>query len=97
MSNPTRRFWIGGTQISVTKCGDGRVCVRSIHPYDETAYHWACHDGTEDGCWQIFLDGKPVAHSRDYYDGAVVSPEDIAHELLNLDRLAGLERRGGIW
>ena len=98
MSEPTRRyFWICGTQISVTEYSEGRICVRSIHPYDESEHHWAIHDGTEDGCWKIFLDGKFVAHSRDYFDGAVVTPEDIARELLNLDRLAGLKRRGGIW
>ena len=75
----------------------GTPCVSSIHPYDETEYHWARHSGDEDDFWKIYRDGKFVAYSRDYYDGADVTPEQIAEELLNLDKEAKLERRGGIW
>jgi hypothetical protein len=38
-----RYFKIGFQEFSVTEYLDGRICVHSIHPYDETEYHWARH------------------------------------------------------
>ena len=92
-----RYFKIGFQEFSVTEYLDGRIYVHSIHPYDETEYHWARHSGDEDDFWKIYRDGEFVAYSRDYYDGANVTPEQIAEELLNLDKEAKRERRGGIW
>ena len=92
-----RTFRIGGIQFSVKEFSDGRTYVESIHPYDETEYHWAYHPGTEDAYWGIYREGNFVARSRDFYDGAEVTPEQIAEELLNCDEAAKLERRGGIW
>ena len=92
-----RTFRIGGIQFSVKEFSDGRTYVESIHPYDETEYHWAYQPGTEDAYWGIYREGNFVARSRDFYDGAEVTPEQIAEELLNCDEAAKLERRGGIW
>ena len=75
----------------------GTPCISSIHPYDETEYHWARHNGGEDDFWHIYREGRFVGHAADYYDGADLSPEDIAGVLLDLDQRTNLQRRGGIW
>lgn len=36
-----RAFYIGHQRFHVTDRGDGTLQVSSIHPYDETDYHWA--------------------------------------------------------
>ena len=84
-------------KFAVHTLADSTVQVTRISPYDETEYHWAYHPGTEDAYWGIYREGNFVARSRDFYDGAEVTPEQIAEELLNCDEAAKLERRGGIW
>lgn len=65
--------------------------VKSIHPYDETEYHWARQGVT--GCtWFIYRDGKRISAI-----GGCLTKEEIAAKLLNLDHAAHLTRRGGIW
>jgi len=92
-----RSIQINGQQFGVTEYNDGRIYVRSIHPYDETEYHWARHLGIQEDYWGIYRDGKFIARSRDFCDGVEVTPEQIAGELLNLDEAANLKRTGGIW
>ena len=68
----------------------GTPCVSSIHPYDETEYHWA-RQGVTGHSWFVFRDGKRVCTLGS------LTEEQVATELLNLDRAAHLTRTGGIW
>ena len=68
----------------------GTPCVSSIHPYDETEYHWA-RQGVTGPSWFVFRDGKRVCTLGS------LTEEQVATELLNLDRAAHLTRTGGIW
>ncbi|MBR2789369.1 MAG: hypothetical protein IKD70_01950 [Eggerthellaceae bacterium] len=68
----------------------GTLCIQSIHPYDETNYHWA-RQGVTGHNWFVFREGKRVATLGQ------LTKEQVAQELLNLDRQAHLHRRGGIW
>ena len=98
MKNYTHRvITVDRQRFMVTTFADGHTQVSSIHPYDETEYHWARHLGGEDDFWHIYREGRFVGHAADYYDGADLSPEDIAGVLLDLDQRANLQRRGGIW
>ena len=69
----------------------GTPCISSIHPYDETEYHWA-RQGVTGHSWFVFRDSKRVATIA-----AQLTEEQIARELLNRDRAAHLTRTGGIW
>ena len=98
MKNYTHRtFTVDRQPFSARIFADGHTEVTSIHPYDETEYHWARHAGGEDDYWKIYREGMFVGWVADYYDGADLSPEDIAGVLLDLDRRENLQRRGGIW
>ena len=68
----------------------GTPCISSIHPYDETEYHWA-RQGVTGHSWFVFRDGKRVCTLGS------LTEEQVATELLNLDRAAHLTRTGGIW
>jgi hypothetical protein len=68
----------------------GTLCIQSIHPYDETNYHWA-RQGVTGHSWFVFREGKRVATLGQ------LTKEQVAQELLNLDQQAHLHRRGGIW
>ena len=68
----------------------GTPCISSIHPYDETEYHWA-RQGVTGHSWFVFRDGKRVCTLGS------LTEEQVAAELLNLDRAAHLTRTGGIW
>ena len=98
MENYTyRTFKVDGQLFSVKTYLNGHIYVQSIHPYDETEYHWARHKGRERDFWMIFRNGEFIDYASDYYDGANLTPEDIARVLLDLDHRAILQRRGGIW
>lgn len=88
-----RTFRVDGQFFSTRTYVDGRIHVQSIHPYDETEYHWARFSGHEDDYWEIFLNGQFVARTRDFYDGTDISPEDVAAVLLDLDNRAKLTPR----
>ena len=68
----------------------GTLCVSSIHPYDETEYHWA-RQGVTGHSWFVFRAGKRIATL------GTLTEEQVAAELLNLDRQAHLTRTGGVW
>ena len=68
----------------------GTPCISSIHPYDETEYHWA-RQGVTGHSWFVFRAGKRIATL------GTLTEEQVAAELLNLDRQAHLTRTGGIW
>lgn len=67
------------------------IYVHSIHPYDETDYHWARQ--SENGQkWNVYRSGRLVRN----FSGDL-SEEDIAECLLQLDKENNLKRTGGIW
>ncbi len=68
----------------------GTPCVQSLHPYDETEYHWARKSSA--GVWNVYHCGKQVAN----YPSSLTE-EQVAARLLNRDREAHLTRTGGIW
>jgi hypothetical protein len=70
----------------------GAPYVHSIHPYDETEYHWARKSPA--GMWKVYRRGKLVTI---FGKSLNLEPEQVAARLLNLDRQAHLTRTGGIW
>jgi hypothetical protein len=70
----------------------GTPYVHSIHPYDETEYHWARKSPA--GMWKVYRRGKLVTI---FGKSLNLEPEQVAARLLNLDRQAHLTRTGGIW
>ena len=66
------------------------LAVTSIHPYDETSYHWARQN--TDGTWNIYRNGKKVTTVTEQ-----MTEEQIAQELLNHDKSANLKPRTAIW
>ena len=76
----------------------GTPCVSSIHPYDETEYHWARREPLKSGTreWRVYRCGKRVCSI--WLEGTPFDEEEIvARKLLNLDEKAHLTRTGGIW
>ncbi len=67
------------------------IAVSSIHPYDETEYHWA-RQGNTGKNWVIYRNGRQVR-----IIDRPMTEEQIARELLKLDKAARLTRTGGIW
>ena len=57
----------------------GTPCVSSIHPYDETEYHWALKSPA--GMWKVYRRGKLVTifRLRAFESGAFTR----SHRLLN--------------
>ena len=76
----------------------GTPCISSIHPYDETEYHWARREPLKSGLreWRVYRNGKRVCTI--WLQGTPLNEEElVARKLLNLDREANLTRTGGIW
>ena len=65
-----RTFEIEGTRFHLTDRGDGTLQVTSIHPYDETEYHWALQ--ASKSCWHICRCGHRVKILREHTE---VTPE----------------------
>ena len=89
-----RAFQIGRQRFHVTDRGDGTLQVSSIHPYDETEYHWA--QQASKSCWHIYRTGgkRRVLCS---IDGDEITPEAVAQYLLQLDQEEQLKPRPAIW
>ena len=76
----------------------GTPCISSIHPYDETEYHWARREPLKSGTreWRVYRCGKRVCTI--WLEGTPLNEEKlVARKLLNLDADAHLTRTGGIW
>ena len=76
----------------------GTPCISSIHPYDETEYHWARREPLKSGLreWRVYRCGKRVCTI--WLEGTPLNEEElVARKLLNLDADAHLTRTGGIW
>lgn len=79
---------------------DGTVDVSSIHPYDETEYHWA-RKSPRSGMWRIIREGNTVSSVGTFIGNTSVceplSPQQIAYFLIKADEDAQLKPRPAIW
>ncbi len=89
-----RAFEIEGTRFHVTDRGDGTLQVSSIHPYDETEYHWAYR--ASKSVWHICRNCRKVS-SIGSMSGSEITEETIAQFLLQADKDAQLQPRRAIW
>ena len=86
-------FYLGRQQFSSQiDPRTGTPCVHSIHPYDETEYHWARKSPA--GMWKVYRRGQLVTIFAKTLN---LDAQQVAARLQNLDDQAGLTRRGGIW
>ena len=91
-----RTFKVRDQRFHLTDRGDGTLQVTSIHPYDETEYHW---DLKSAGCnfWSIIRNGQKVSTVGPFIGGKpdeateTLSPEQIAYFLIEADIKAKLE------
>ena len=63
------------------------TCISSIHPYDETEYHWARRN-PKTNKWDIFRDGRRITS---LFDG--FTDEQMAEMLLRYDNRFELRPR----
>lgn len=84
-------FVVDRQRFFVRKDSAGANLIRSIHPYDETEYHWAKQNGN--GTWTVYRGGKLITK----LDSDDMTWGEVAKELLRLDKEAKLRRTGGIW
>lgn len=89
-----RAFYIGRQRFHVTDRGDGTLQVSSIHPYDETDYHWAYQ--ASKSCWHICREGRKVSVLASM-DSSEIAPETVAQFLLKADSDAHLKPRRATW
>lgn len=89
-----RAFEINRQRFRVTDCGDGTLQVTSIHPYDETNYHWAKQDSKF--CWHIYREGGDISVIVNV-NNSEITPETVAQFLLEADRDAQLKPQRAIW
>ena len=81
---------------------DGTVDVSSIHPYDETEYHWARKSAGKN-FWRINLEGRHVSTISAFvgnepdHAAEPLSPQQIAYFLIKADEDAQLKPRPAIW
>ena len=97
-----RAIYIGRQRFHVTDRGDGTLQVTSIHPYDETEYHWAYQ--ASKSCWRICRSVQrgcrtvnEVVSTVGSMSGSEITPETIAQFLLEADEKAQLKPRRAIW
>ena len=99
MKNYTHRvITVDRQQFMVTTFADGHTQVSSIHPYDETEYHWALKSAGRN-FWSIIRNGHKVSTIGPFIGGKpdeaseALSPEQIAYFLIEADQKANLEPR----
>lgn len=61
--------------------------IKSIHPYDETEYHWA-RKNPETKLWDIFRNGRRIGNLP-----ADCKEKQVAEKLMWLDNINGLRPR----
>lgn len=85
---PSKKFTVDNQEFFLQDRGDGNLQITSIHPYDETEYHWAIG---KDKTWNIYRKGKREfgTNCMDY--------KKVAKKCLELDKAKKLGRTGGIW
>ena len=92
-SKHIRAFNVHDQRFHLTDCGDNTLVVTSIHPYDETEYHWA--QQASKSSWNIYRCGKLVTTVFEYMKE--VTPEQIAFCLMRADLDAGLISWDAVW
>ncbi len=99
MKNNYTTFEIGAQRFCrQTDPRTGTPCISSIHPYDETEYHWARREALKSSLreWRVYRQGKRVCSI--WFEGTPLNEDElVARKLQNLDEQAQLERTGGIW
>ena len=89
-------------KFMVHELEDGTVDVSSIHPYDETEYHWARKSAGKN-FWRINREGHHVSTisafigNRPDETAEPLSPQQIAYFLIKADEDAQLKPRRAIW
>ena len=89
-------------RFNVYEMEDGSVQVSSIHPYDETEYHWALKLAGKN-FWRINRAGQHVSTISAFvgdepdHDAEALSPQQIAYFLIKADEDAQLKPRRAIW
>ena len=89
-----RSYEIEYTRFHLTARTDGLLQLASIHPYDETEYHWAIMRTPTS--WDVLRNGRRVTTLR-HEHGTTFETEEAAAQLLNLDAAAHLTPRRAIW
>ena len=86
MCRTIKKFRVRGVLFIEEERGDGTVCLKSIHPYDETEYHWASR--AQNGVWLVFRMAELLETiGRD----TPLTAEEAAEYLLAKDKAAGLK------
>ena len=75
--------YVKGTKYTCTVYDDGKVYVKSVHPYDEADYHWAV-SYDEGNTFRIYIGntGKPVEMIDDNTDDY----STVVNRLAELDK-----------
>ena len=89
-----RSFEIDRVRFHLTARTDGLLQLTSIHPYDDTEYHWAILRTPTS--WDVYRKGRRVTTLR-HEHGTTFKAEEAAAQLLNLDAAAHLTPRRAIW
>ena len=89
-----RNFEIDRVRFHLTARTDGLLQLTSIHPYDDTEYHWAILRTPTS--WDVLRNGRRVTTLR-HEHGTTFEAEEAAAQLLNLDATAHLTPRRAIW
>ena len=90
MESEREYFYVDGQKFGcATDDRTGTPYIYSIHPYDETEYHWARE--RQDGSWNVYRNGKHISVV------GICTAIEIAKHLMEMDNKVGLHRTGGIW
>ena len=84
-----------GTQFRVTETDNGLAMITSIHPYDETEYHWARQ--VSKSTWHIIRNGLRVLPSFECAYTGKDAHSQIEMILLQADEDAHLKPIKAIW
>ena len=97
MKNITTRFiTVDRMKYSIHEGEKYGIGISSIHPYDETEYHWA-HRKPNEIYWHVYLKRQVVCNLPPKSGATPLTVEEVARELERLDQQAHLHRTGGIW
>lgn len=83
------KFSVNNRNFSRTIYNNGEVYIKSIHPYDNSEYHWAySKDNGKNFTIFIYSPGK-------FVDTISGTKENVAKKLLELDK--NIEPKRAIW
>ena len=80
-------------KFRITETENHSLQVESVHPYDETEYHWALKSAGSRS-WQIIRNGQTVSTVGSFIKGKpageALTPQQIAYFLIKADEDAHL-------